>query len=52
MRRFSVGQRKRFNYVHAAFGNGITGRLIYADQVSQYEIWAVVFFGDFFPPSL
>lgn len=33
---------KGFNYVHAAFGKGITGGLIYADQVSKYEIWVVV----------
>lgn len=32
---------KGFNYVHAAFGNRITGGLIYADQVSKYEIWVV-----------
>lgn len=30
--------------MHAAFGNGITGGLIYADQVSKYEIWVVVGF--------
>lgn len=33
---------KGFNYVHAALGNGITGGLINADQVSKYEIWVVL----------
>lgn len=39
---FSAGHGKRFNYVRAAFGNGITGGLIYVDQVSKYEIWVAV----------
>lgn len=37
-------QRKKFNYVEAAFGSGRTGGLIYGDQVSKHEIWVVVFF--------
>lgn len=39
-----MGRGKRFNYVPAAFGSGITGGLIYGDQVSKYEIWVVAFF--------